>query len=91
MAILALDLGGTKLAAAVFSSAGHLVFRDVISLDGRTGHEVGELIQEQVTVQTQNHDIDSIGVSVPGISRQRSGTVWAPNIEGWLDFPCWMR
>jgi glucokinase len=29
----------------------------------------------------------SIGVSVPGISRRKEGTVWAPNIPGWEDYP----
>ena len=28
-----------------------------------------------------------VGVSVPGIYRAKSGTVWAPNIPGWDDFP----
>ena len=87
MELLALDLGGTKLATAVFSTEGKLLYKDVTPLGGRKGWEVGSLIQAQVTKQAQNFSIGAIGVSVPGISRQNSGTVWAPNIEGWEDFP----
>ncbi len=87
MAILALDLGGTKLATAVFSTVGELLLRDVTPLDGRKGSEVGALIKDQVNKQIKEFSIDSIGVSVPGISRQQVGTVWAPNIPGWDDFP----
>ena len=87
MAILALDLGGTKLAIAVFSPAGELLFKDATPLNGRKGNEVGELIQDHVKNQIITFPIDSIGVSVPGISREKSGSVWAPNIPGWDDFP----
>ena len=31
--------------------------------------------------------MEAIGISVPGISRQEKGTVWAPNIPGWDDYP----
>jgi glucokinase len=87
MAILGLDLGGTKLATAVFSLDGKLLHRDVTPLNGRTGNDVGTLIQDQVRKQLRTFTINSIGVSVPGISREKSGTVWAPNIPGWEDFP----
>ncbi len=29
----------------------------------------------------------AIGVSVPGISNKKKGTVWAPNISGWESYP----
>jgi glucokinase len=31
--------------------------------------------------------VQAIGIAVPGIYRHRTGTVWAPNIPGWDDFP----
>jgi len=31
--------------------------------------------------------INSIGIAVPGISHKKSGTVWAPNISGWENYP----
>lgn len=91
MAVIALDLGGTKLAAALFSARGLLSRRLMVALDGRSGSEVGKLISglvvelgKQAAVKRQQ--IQGIGVSVPGIARA-DGTVWAPNIRGWEAYP----
>src|SRR5690606_12475612 len=35
----------------------------------------------------QHGPIRSVGVAVPGIYRSAGGTVWAPNIPGWDDYP----
>src|SRR5687768_12196832 len=32
-------------------------------------------------------DVDAIGVAIPGIYHATTGTVWAPNIPGWDDYP----
>ena len=89
MSVLALDLGGTKLAAALFSSQGEILSRDSIQLEDRKGHQVGELIVGVVRkyVEREGGAVSAIGVSVPGISRQKTGSVWAPNIPGWEDYP----
>lgn len=85
MAVLAVDLGGTKLALAVFSDDGRMLHRSSCPLDKRVGAAVGALIInaiEQIPVK-----VSAIGIAVPGISRHESGTVWAPNIPGWEDYP----
>jgi glucokinase len=89
MAVLALDLGGTKLATALFSESGTLISKSVTSLDHRKGEEVGELITDAVKryLTSREFRVKAIGVSVPGISHSESGTVWAPNIPGWEDYP----
>jgi glucokinase len=92
MAVIGLDLGGTKLAAALFSEHGDLVHRSHRPLDGRSGEAVGRLILDQIAelashAQQQGHAVRAIGVSVPGIYRDRDGTVWAPNIAGWDRYP----
>jgi glucokinase len=87
MAILGIDLGGTKLAVAVFSGTGQLLSRESVPLSDRKSSAVGELIQSQIRKYSSTLEIQSVGISVPGISRQNSGTVWAPNIEGWEDYP----
>ncbi len=87
MAILGIDLGGTKLAVALFSESGELLSKQTAPLGQRKGSDVGELIQEEVKKCVASTFVESIGISVPGISRQRSGTVWAPNISGWEDYP----
>ncbi len=90
MPVLAIDLGGTKLATAVFSEEGNILYEEKIALENRKGSEVGALIAQQtkkILATQKEHSITSIGVSVPGISYQKKGTVWAPNIPGWEDYP----
>ena len=87
MSLLGIDLGGTKLATALFSEEGKLLTKESISLGHRKGSEVGALIEQQVEKHLASSPIKSIGISVPGISRHKTGTVWAPNIEGWEDYP----
>ncbi len=91
MSVLGIDLGGTKLAAALFSKEGTILYRDVKSLDKRTGSEAGKLITDLIgeffAVSGTGNAVTSIGISVPGISYQATGRVWAPNIPGWTDYP----
>ena len=92
MHTIGLDLGGTKLAAAVFSDAGDLMWREVVALEGREGRAVGDLVAAQVRRLMERADaegapVDAVGVSVPGIYYARTGRVWAPNIPGWYDYP----
>jgi glucokinase len=86
MSILGIDLGGSKIASALFSQSGALLTKESVSLGRRKGTEVGALIVEQIKKYQRSYPIKSIGISVPGISRHKTGTVWAPNIEGWEDY-----
>jgi glucokinase len=87
MPVAGIDLGGTKLAVAAFSDDGEIVFRDSVALDGRTGGAVGALIAERIKLLMENHGCSAAGVCVPGLYRSATGTVWAPNIPGWDDYP----
>lgn len=92
MALLGIDLGGTKLAIAVFRNDGELLQKDTVALEKRTGSDVGLLITDQIRKfilrgKSDGNRITSIGISVPGISHQGTGTVWLPNITGWDDYP----
>src|SRR6478609_7329411 len=92
MSLLAIDLGGTKLALAVFSQEGDLLCEEKINLDKRKGTEVGRLVAASVAAnlakqRDKGKEIEAIGVSVPGIYYRNDGTVWAPNIDGWENYP----
>lgn len=90
MSLLAIDLGGTKLAITQFNSHGSVIHKKSVPLDGRKHKEVGSLITNNTIAFIQSDESDpvrSIGISVPGISRSKTGTVWAPNIPGWDDYP----
>jgi glucokinase len=85
--LLAVDLGGTKLALAVFTDAGELRMEDRIPLNHRGGDDVGRLICEHVATIIKERNISSIGICVPGIYHNKNGKVWAPNIKGWENYP----
>ncbi|MGM0667394.1 MAG: ROK family protein [Bacteroidota bacterium] len=92
MTLLAIDIGGTKIAAALFSEEGIIVKKEKINLQGRKGKEVSTLIAEQVNkfiefARLEKDPARSIGLSVPGIYYSDQGRVWAPNIPGWDSYP----
>lgn len=88
MAVIALDLGGTKLAAALFSDNGDILFKTNHSLDKKQGAEVGKLIfQSANDLLNKGEEVSAIGICVPGIAHAKTGKVWAPNIPGWEDYP----
>lgn len=91
MSLLAIDLGGTKLAITLFSFEGTILHKENIALGARKDKEVGLLITNNIDAIVKsgqdNNPVRSIGISVPGIYRIKKGTVWAPNIPGWDDYP----
>jgi glucokinase len=88
MAVIALDLGGTKLAAALFNDKGDILFKTNHSLDKKQGTEVGKLIfQVANDLLNKSKEVSAIGICVPGIAHSKTGKVWAPNIPGWDDYP----
>ena len=94
--VIALDLGGTKLATALCSRTGKLTHKSVVELNGRGGREVGKLVAGEALrllekARAGKVKVSGIGVSVPGISYQELGLVWAPNIPGWENTRCAKR
>lgn len=92
MAFLGVDLGGTKLALALFTGEGEILKKEIVPLDKREGSQVGNLITEKISGflkygSFSGNRIEATGVSIPGIFRSRTGTVWAPSIKGWDDYP----
>jgi glucokinase len=90
--IIGIDLGGTKLSLAVFTEEGKISDKETIALGNRIGKQVGQLVSVAITEflmrqKAVGNTINSIGIAVPGISRSKTGTVWAPNIPGWKDYP----
>lgn len=92
MPVIAFDLGGTKLATAIFSNEGDMLFSETLLLADRKGKEVSDLIIHQVNLllkkaSADNLTVTAIGICVPGIAYAKTGKVWAPNIEGWDAYP----
>ncbi len=89
MHTIGLDLGGTKLASAVFSESGEILYRNTLQVTGKKGAEVGGIIRHEIAAILANDSLNirAVGICVPGIFYAREGTVWAPNIDGWDRYP----
>ncbi|MBS1919924.1 MAG: ROK family protein [Bacteroidetes bacterium] len=92
MPVIAIDLGATKTAAAVFNEQGDLLFSEIHQLKKRKGKEVGALLQQQIIsllnkTTEKKISITAIGICVPGIAYAKTGKVWCPNIPEWDDYP----
>ncbi len=90
MAVLAIDLGGTKALGAIFDGAGNKVMEEIRYLNGAGGDEAGEIVARLTGSLIDSYDgenIEAIGVCVPGIVYSKDNTVWAPNIPGWNKYP----
>lgn len=93
--VVALDLGGTKLAGALVNRAGKIVRRMSVSVDGASAMAPVRQMTVMARSLTTGEDargpsklerIAAVGVAVPGLVR-RDGTVWAPNLKGWTRMP----
>ncbi|MFN7994918.1 MAG: ROK family protein [Bryobacteraceae bacterium] len=85
--VLAVDLGGTKLATAVVDSDGQIRARRKVpvSRDGvrSTAEQIaGEARSCMEEAGATWAGIGGVGIIVPGIYRAREGTAWAPNLWG---------
>ncbi len=92
MPVIALDLGGTKLSAALISDEGDIIVTETQLLEKREGREVVQLILQQSNqllkkAKEENLAVSSLGICVPGISYSKTKKVWAPNIPGWDNYP----
>jgi glucokinase len=84
--VLAVDLGGTKVAAALVDRKGKVLAQKSVSVDASSAlapvKQIVELARELVGGKVVRGRIAAMGVAVPGLVR-RDGTVWAPNLPGW--------
>jgi glucokinase len=92
MFLLGVDLGGTKLAMAIFDENGTIISKESFPLENRKGSQVGKFITDRIaefmqSAKLQGSKVESVGISVPGISNIKTGTVWVPNIPDWIDYP----
>src|SRR5215470_2956225 len=88
--VVAIDLGGTKIAVALVNRNGGISRRVVAHVDTASPsapvRQIVGLTQDLVGKKNLNGLIKAIGIAVPGLVR-RDGTVWAPNLPGWRKMP----
>ncbi|WOD43149.1 ROK family protein [Hwangdonia lutea] len=90
--VIGIDIGGTKISGAIFTFQGEIVERQKVLIDNAQGKEAGLLIDSLlgsllITANSKKIEVKAIGACVPGISDKLNGTVWAPNIKGWENYP----
>jgi len=88
--VVGMDLGGTKILAAVVDSSGHLVAEAKVRTKAEKGPDaVIERIAETAQQATREAKIDwrevlGIGIGVPGPMNPETGVVYhPPNLPGW--------
>jgi|SRR5580704_384216 glucokinase len=85
--VVAVDLGGTKLAAALVDSTGHVSEQTILAVDTSSRmapvNQIVDVTRKLISAKGRKRKISGIGVAVPGLVR-RDGTVWAPNLKGWI-------
>jgi predicted NBD/HSP70 family sugar kinase len=72
MAVIGLDLGGTKLAGAIFQPDGNTINKIVLPLEKRGGNEVGDLIDQLIAEEI------SFAVSIPSDAASRELLIQEP-------------
>jgi glucokinase len=84
--VLAFDLGGTKLAAALVNRGGEILERNSMDVKKSSAiapvQQILDLARELSGRKRGKVEIAAVGVAVPGLVRP-DGTVWAPNLPGW--------
>lgn len=92
MAVIAINLISDSVTSAAISISGKIMHKETKPLENCGGSDVSQLIQKDIKkliaiYENEPIKVKAIGISVPGISFIKSGTVWAPNIPGWENYP----
>src|SRR6202050_3288880 len=84
--VIGVDLGGTKLAAAIVDDKGQVSKQTILAVDTSSSlapvNQIVRVTRELIRAKGAKRTISGMGVAVPGLVR-RDGTVWAPNLRGW--------
>ncbi len=88
----AVDVGGTKIASALFTADGDISARDKTLLDRAGGDAAAAQVAGRVealaaAAREAGGRLAAVGLCVPGIAYSATGRVWAPNIPGWDQYP----
>jgi glucokinase len=84
---LAIDVGGTKIAAGLADSRGALVHTAALPTPPGGAEAVWAVAERLITETTAGTAVRGVGVSSAGPIHLATGTVSPLNIPGWRDFP----
>lgn len=86
------DVGGTKISSALFTSEAQMLYKSKIPIDKSTPEKpvlqiIGIIKKLKDYAREEDGEIFTIGIAIPGVVFQKKGLVWAPNIPEWDHFP----
>lgn len=89
MAVLAADVGGTKVAVALVTSQGDIVARARQATDLAGPEAVADQVAQMTRTMTGQDQLQAVGACVPAAlaGRGTDRVIWAPNLPGWRDVP----
>ncbi|RKS74062.1 glucokinase [Motilibacter peucedani] len=85
---IGVDLGGTKVAAAVVDEKGAILARTRAETPPGAENTVGAILAAVKELREQHPDIEAVGVGAPGfIDERRSTVLFLTNLAGWRHRP----
>ena len=92
--VIGIDIGGTKISAALFSGSGNILKKIIHPVLQQKGEQVIDCIGTMAIslieyADEKSYKVVAIGACVPGIYHPVNKTVWAPNIPDWDNIPLW--
>lgn len=90
--VLAIDVGGTKIAYGIVDHAGEVLSSDVMPAPTATMGRASEAAVESVIARgrafARDYDIDAVGVAIPAVVDADGRVVWAADsVAGWSGVP----
>jgi glucokinase len=85
--VLGIDIGGTKMAAAIVSAAGEIVRKDLIATPAGDADQVFAALGELIAQVRGDATPAAVGIGSAGPLDQSHGLVSPVNIPGWRNFP----
>ena len=87
-----IDVGGTKISAALFTEQGRMTGRLRVPIEKGTAatpvRQIAAIIRGlEEGAARAGGGLRAVGICIPGIVFEKSGKVWAPNIPGWDRYP----
>lgn len=87
-----IDVGGTKIASALFTKDGGIVARSKVPIDkaggdAAAGQVAGIVAEMEALAAANGGKLMASALCVPGVVFEKTSLVWAPNIPEWDHFP----
>jgi glucokinase len=94
IAVVGVDIGGTKISAALFDLNGSVLQKEIRLVADRKGKQVFELLGDLILhligfAKNTSYNVAAVGICVPGIYDPEHKTAWAPNIPDWDNYAIW--